>query len=115
MNLSKRAYDVLKFIAQIALPAAGTAYLGLAGYWDLPNPDEVVGSVVVVDTLLGTLLGLSSAKYEKSGAKYTGSFDVADTPDGKQIILNLEDNPEALGTEKELVFKNNVRVSPDEL
>ena len=33
MKLSNKAYDVLKFIAQIVLPALGTLYFALSKIW----------------------------------------------------------------------------------
>lgn len=62
-NMSDKVYDTLKWIAQIGLPALGTAYFGLADIWHLPYAKEVVGTITVVDTLLGAWLGVSSAKY----------------------------------------------------
>ena len=35
-KLSNEVYDILKFIAQIVLPAAGTLYFALAGIWGWP-------------------------------------------------------------------------------
>jgi hypothetical protein len=65
MKLSNKAYDVLKFIAQIALPAAATLYFTLAGIWGFPYGEEIVGTITAIDTCLGVLLGVSSAKYKK--------------------------------------------------
>ena len=63
MKLSNRTYDILKWVAQILLPACGAAYYGLAKIWPLPYGEEVVGTITVLDTFLGALLGISSAKY----------------------------------------------------
>lgn len=51
MKLSNEAYDVLKFIAQIALPAAGTLYFALAGIWNLPYGEQVVGTVTALSLI----------------------------------------------------------------
>ncbi len=63
--LSNRAYDILKWIAQIVLPALGALYFGLSSIWGLPYGEEVVGTIAVVDTFLGALLGISTAQYNK--------------------------------------------------
>ena len=63
MLISNKTYDVLKWIAQILLPALGAFYAGLAPLWGLPYSDQIVGTVLVVDTFLGALLGISSKKY----------------------------------------------------
>lgn len=58
-------YDVLKFIAQIVLPALGTLYFALAKIWGLPFGTEVVGTITAVDTFMGALLGISTSQYNK--------------------------------------------------
>lgn len=65
MKLSNKAYDILKAIALIWLPAIGTLYFALAGIWILPYPEEIVGTITAVDTFLGAVLGISSANYNK--------------------------------------------------
>lgn len=65
MKLSNQTYDLLKWIAQIVLPAIGTLYFALAGIWGFPYGEEVVGTIIAVDTFLGAILGLSSANYNK--------------------------------------------------
>lgn len=65
MILSDRVYDVLKWIAQILLPALGVLYFALSKLWGFPLGEEIVGSITAVDAFLGALLGISSASYEK--------------------------------------------------
>ena len=65
MKLSNKAYDALKWIAQVALPAVGTLYAALAGIWGFPYGEEIVGSILAIDTFLGVLLGISTSKYNK--------------------------------------------------
>jgi hypothetical protein len=66
MNISNKVYDVLKWIAQYFLPALGTLYFALAGIWGLPYGEQVVGTLVAVDTFLGVVLGISTAAYKKN-------------------------------------------------
>lgn len=63
--MSSKTYDVLKWIAQILLPAVGTLYFALASIWGLPYGEQVVGTITAVDAFLGALLGISTAKYNK--------------------------------------------------
>lgn len=65
MKLSNKVYDVLKWIAQILLPAIGTLYFALASIWNFPYAEEIVGTITAIDTFLGVLLGISSIKYKK--------------------------------------------------
>lgn len=65
MKMSNETYDILKFIALIFLPAAGTLYFALAAIWGLPYGEQIVGTITAVDTFLGALLGISTAQYNK--------------------------------------------------
>jgi hypothetical protein len=62
---SNQMYDILKWIAQYLLPAAGTLYFALAGIWGFPYGEEIVGTITAVDTFLGVLLGISSVQYNR--------------------------------------------------
>lgn len=64
--MSNKAYDVLKWIAQILLPALGTLYFALAGIWNFPYAEAVVGTITAVDTFLGVILGISTINYNKN-------------------------------------------------
>ena len=61
--MSNKVYDVLKFIAQVFLPAVGTLYFALASIWGLPYGEEIVGTITAVDAFLGALLHVSSMSY----------------------------------------------------
>mgnify|MGYP002514918263 CR=1 FL=1 len=58
-------YDILKYIAQIVLPAVATLYFALSQIWGLPYGEEIVGTITAVDCFLGALLGISTAQYKK--------------------------------------------------
>lgn len=63
MKLSNKSYDLLKWIAQILLPAAATLYVAVAGIWGFPYAKEIAGTISAVDLFLGALLGISSVNY----------------------------------------------------
>ena len=63
--LSNRVYDTLKWCVMIAIPALTTAYVGLSGVWGWPYATEVAKTSAVICTLLGALLGISTAQYNK--------------------------------------------------
>ena len=63
--MSDKTYNILKSIAQIWLPAIATFYISLARIWNLPYPEEVGGTIIAIDTLLGCILGISSDLYYK--------------------------------------------------
>lgn len=66
MKLSNKMYDLLKWIAMYFLPAVGTLYFALAGIWNLPYGEQIVGSITAVDTFLGVILGISTIQYNKT-------------------------------------------------
>ena len=65
MRLPDNVYTILKWICMICLPALATAYVGLAAIWGFPYADEVAKTTAVICTLLGALLGISTATYYK--------------------------------------------------
>ena len=64
--LSDKTYNILKWIAMYLLPALGTLYFALAGIWEFPFGEEVVGTLTAIDTFLGVVLGISTVKYNKN-------------------------------------------------
>ena len=67
--MSNRTYDVLKWLAMVLLPALGTLYFALAGIWNFPLGEQVLGTIAAIDTFLGVLLGISSAQYNQANAQ----------------------------------------------
>ena len=65
MKLSNNTYDILKYIAQIVLPALGTLYFALSQIWGLPYGEQIVGTITAIDAFMGALLGISSSQYYK--------------------------------------------------
>lgn len=63
--LSNKQYNILKWVALILLPAMGALYFGLAGIWNFPYGEQVVGTITVIDTFLGAILGISTVQYNK--------------------------------------------------
>lgn len=70
MKMANKTYNILKWIAMYLLPASGTLYFALAGIWGLPYGEQIVGTITAVDTFLGVLLGISTAKYNKSTSSF---------------------------------------------
>ncbi len=63
--ISNKLYDILKWLTLICIPALSTAYVGLSAVWGWPYATEVAKTAVVICTLLGALLGISTAQYNK--------------------------------------------------
>lgn len=69
--MNNKLYNVLKWIAQIVLPALGTLYFAISQIWGLPLGEEIVGTVTAVDAFLGALLGISTVAYNKKNNNNT--------------------------------------------
>lgn len=65
--LDDKIYDILKWVALVVLPAIATLYTALAGVWGLPFAEEIPATITAIDLFIGTLLGVSSAQYNKEG------------------------------------------------
>lgn len=65
MRMCDKTYNVLKWMAQLLLPAMGTLYFALASIWRLPYGEQVVGTITAVDTFLGVILGITTAQYKQ--------------------------------------------------
>ncbi len=66
MKMNNKLYDVLKWVGLIVLPAIGAFYFGLAVIWGFPYGEKITGTIALVETFLGTTLGISNAKYKRS-------------------------------------------------
>lgn len=66
MKMSNKTYDILKWIAQYFLPAAGVLYGVLATTWNLPYGTQITATIAAVDTFLGACLGISTHNYNKN-------------------------------------------------
>ena len=100
--MNNKTYDILKFIAQIVLPAVGTLYAALAPLWNLPYSEQIVGTIVAVDAFLGALLGLSSVQYYKKGKDVLGTLTVDTENETADFNFNDTSVPDLLesGTAK---------------
>lgn len=106
--MKAKTYDKVKWIAQILLPALGTLYFALSGIWNLPNAEQIIGSITALDAFLGVIVGISAAQYNNSAKDGTLMIDTSnlqkdtyrlslETPldelaDKKVIQLNINNN-----------------------
>lgn len=96
MSLSNKQYDFLKTVALVWLPAIGTLYFALSGFWNLPDATGVVGSITAVDTFLGGILHVSSTSYTPPAATATDAGEMVVDPKAGTVQLNLATDPEKL-------------------
>lgn len=106
MQFKSGVYDVLKALALVWLPAAGTLYFALSGIWGLPDPEQVIGTITAVDTFLGVGLHLSSKSYMPPAPAVDGHLIVDDTDPGKtNFQIEVHTPPEEMKTKPAMVLK----------
>ena len=69
MMMSNKAYDVLKWVALVALDAIGLFYKTIGGIWGLPFGDEVLATCAALSLFIGTMIGVSSTQYKKTATE----------------------------------------------
>lgn len=99
--LSDKTYGVLSWFALVVLPAAASAYAGLALIWHWGMIAEVTGTTVVAETLIGAIVGISKKNYNTQvakqaavQAKYEAEQNDSDNPDGEydgDLLLGITD------------------------
>ena len=67
MKLSNKAYDILKWVCIILLPALGTLYGILADAWGLPYSEPILKTLDGAGLFIGTLIGVSTYRYNRLG------------------------------------------------
>lgn len=65
MKLNDRVYEILKWLVLICIPACTTAYVGLDKIFAWGYGDVVAQVSAIVCTLIGALVGISTAQYYK--------------------------------------------------
>lgn len=63
--LNDKTYNILKWVALVVLPALGSLYFALAGFWGFPYGEQIVGTITAIDAFLGAILGISTVQYNK--------------------------------------------------
>ena len=66
MKLSNKVYDNLKWIALVFIPALITFYGVVGNVLNIPYTDVVLTIMGAFDVFLGSLLGISTAQYNKN-------------------------------------------------
>lgn len=93
--LSDRLYNGVKKFTTLVLPGASALYFALAQIWNLPKPEEVVGSISAVTLFLGGLMHISTASYTPVIPPVVGNLVVEAHPeDGtkKILVAHLDDD-----------------------
>lgn len=90
--LSNSAYDTLRRVVEVIMPALAAFYVTVALIWGLPYVEQVVGTITALTVLMAAVLGLSRKAF-KGSEQFSGEYDgevVVDTTDPDQTFLRLE-------------------------
>ena len=63
--LDDKVYDVLKYVAMIALPALAVFVRAFFTIWGILYGEQIGDTLMCLNVLLGSLLGISSIGYNK--------------------------------------------------
>ena len=72
---NSKLYDVLKYMALIVFNAIGVFYKTIAEMWDLPYGNQIALTCSALALFVGTLIGISSYKYNKAEVETDYSAD----------------------------------------
>ena len=115
--ISNRAYDALKNITQLWLPAFGTLYLTLSTQWGfLTKADAVAASCLALATFFGVVLRISNNSYIQKGIGQVGAIVVTQpTPDSLSYSLELDGDPADLKDMDKVTFRVHNQLPPPEV
>lgn len=103
LMITGKLYDRLKYFVLIVLPAISALYFGLGNIWGWPDIEQVVGSLAIIATVLGGLIGVSSKNFNDN-EKYVGETWLAPTDQGWKRVFNVTSD-EIDPNRKEISFK----------
>ena len=89
MKLSSSVYDTLKWVVLIALPAVSTLVVGLGALYNWSFTSQLVGTLTLITTFLGSLVKLSNNKYNQDENNFDG-FLTSNGQDPDTGLPNLQ-------------------------
>lgn len=91
-TINGKAYDFLKWIALVVLPALSALILTLGITLNWSGAEVVAGVVTAVDTFLGAILGKSASNYKAQ--QNIGDLVVLQDKDGGAVGMKIVGNRE---------------------
>ena len=75
--MSSKTYDTLKFIALLITPII-TFLSTIINIWNVPYGDQIVATLAALDVLVGAIVVIAKANYEKIKNVGLGAFGDGD-------------------------------------
>lgn len=85
MKFNNKTYDILKYIALIALPAIQVFWLTIGKIWNIEYTVEIGATIGAVALLLGTLLGVSNKNFKQMIDDIAEADRLADEGDEEEV------------------------------
>ena len=63
--MSNRAFDILRLIGELILPALATLYAALGAIWGWPYIEAIVGTIAAVTAFIGAVVNGLRKAYNK--------------------------------------------------
>lgn len=76
--LTDKTYNILKYVALVAIPAVLVFWYAISQAWGLPYVTQVAATIAAVDLFIGMLTGVSSVAYAQQLAGITPTNNAAD-------------------------------------
>lgn len=75
MKLSDKAYDILKWVALVAIPATEGFWLTVGKVWGFPYLAEIGTTISALGLFIATLIGVSAMNIKKEKENNNGTAD----------------------------------------
>lgn len=63
MKVSNKAYDILKWVALVVIPASATLVLTVGKIWGLPFYDNIGATISAIGLFIAAIIGVSSKDF----------------------------------------------------
>ena len=67
--MTNRCFDIIRFLSEVAISAAGICYKAIAEIWGLPYGDAILATCAAVSTFLGIFTEWKRQTYNKQEEK----------------------------------------------
>ena len=81
--MSNRAFDLLRLIGELILPALATLYAALGAIWGWPYIEAIVGTIAAVTAFIGALVTGLRRVYNKKEENNEEDLPESEQSDGE--------------------------------
>lgn len=81
--MSNQAFDVLRLIGELILPALATLYAALGAIWGWPYIEAIVGTIAAVTAFIGALVNGLRRVYNKKEDNNEEDLPESEQSDGE--------------------------------